>query len=95
MANDFDDLATLNKLIEQREEVAVQNKTGWFARELSALKSGRDALQQAQKIESGEVTNEMCKAGMTAFENTFGSPYTRYAAIFKAMLQAAPDETKG
>ena len=37
-----------------------------------------------------DVTNEMCLAGMHAWENTFGTPLTRYAAIYNAMKAAAP-----
>ena len=46
--------------------------------------------RNAGGVPLSEVTNEMCQAGIDAWNGTFGSPYTRYAAIFRAMLNAAP-----
>lgn len=41
-----------------------------------------------------EPTKEMCLAGIEAWNNTFGTPLTRYAAVFKAMIAAAREESK-
>ncbi len=37
-------VVTLKAMIEKREDVGVENKTGWFAKELNALKAGLAAL---------------------------------------------------
>jgi hypothetical protein len=39
-----------------------------------------------------DIPNEVCQAGMDAWVNTFGSPYTRYAAIYRAMQSALKRE---
>lgn len=33
------------------------------------------------------VSNNVCQAGINAYNETLGSPYTRYAAVFRAMYK--------
>lgn len=42
-----------------------------------------------------EATDEMILAGMAAFRDGFGTPMTRYANIWKAMLAALPAQPEG
>lgn len=60
-------LETLKAMIERREDVGVQNKNGWFAKELNALKAGLDALEAQGRTQS---------AVPDMYTATSGDPYS-------------------